>query len=300
MIEISTEIKRKAVQALIDVRGNFSGTNEKFAKQWGFTGAIWSRMRKGNVDGLVKDSTWLNICRELDVVAGERKWYMANTDVFITIKDDVIFCKKNAKAKMFVDECGIGKTFAVKYLSKTLKDCFYLDASQAKTPQLFVKKLAKIIGITKPASYNATKDEIKQYLKLLPDPIVIIDEAGDLNYNALLELKEFWNATEGACGWYLVGADGLREKLRRGVSNKTVGFAEIFSRFSSSFTTCVPIGDNPKKQFRRKLYNDVLDVNMTDKTNKETIINRCISNDMDENEGGLRRLESLLILNSNQ
>ncbi|MDB5029715.1 ATP-binding protein [Mucilaginibacter sp.] len=298
MIEISRDIKKKAVAALIEVRGNHSGSNEKFAKQWGFSGAVWSRMRSGTIDGLINDSIWLHICRELNVVAGERKWKAARTDVFITIEEDVLFCKEHAKAKMFVDECAIGKTFAVKYLSKKLQNCFYVDASQAKTQQLLVRKLAKAIGLDSTGRYNAIKDEIKAYLKMLPEPIVIIDEAGDLNYNALLELKEFWNATEGACGWYLVGADGLSEKLRRGMNARKVGFREIFSRFSSSFTRCVPNGEQDKKAFYRKLYSDVLEVNMEDKAQMETVIRRCISTDMSENEGGLRRVESLLILNN--
>jgi hypothetical protein len=300
MIEISTEIKKKAVQALIDVRPNFSGPNGKFAKQWGFTGPTWSRMLSGQVDGLIKDSAWLNICRELNVVAGEKKWYAAKTDVFITIEEDVLFCKQHAKAKIFVDECAIGKTYTVKYLAKTLRNCFYVDASQAKTPQLLVRKLAKTIGLNSIGNYNEIKDEIKHYLKLLPEPIVIIDEAGDLDYKALLELKEFWNATEGACGWYLVGADGLREKINRGIKYRTVGYREIFSRFSSSFTSCVPAGDRNKKDFYRKLYGDVLDANMSDQSNKDIIIKRCVSNDMEENEAGLRRLESLLILHNSQ
>ena len=298
MIEISTEIKRKAVAALLEVRGNFSGSNEKFAKQWGFNGAIWSRMRSGQVDGLVKDSTWLHICRELNVVAGEKKWKPARTDVFITIEKDIEFCKQFAKARIFVDECAIGKTFAVKYLSKTLRNCFYIDASQAKTQQLLVRKLAKAIGLGDTGTHNSIKDEIKAYLKMLPEPIVIIDEAGDLNYNALLELKEFWNATEGACGWYLVGADGLREKIRRGIIARKVGFKEIFSRFSGNFNSCVPVGEQDKKIFYRKLVTDVLEVNMTDKSQLDTIVRRCIANDMNDNTGGLRRAESLLILHS--
>ncbi len=298
MIDISTELKKKAVKALLEVRPNFSGSNEKFAKQYGFSGAIWSRMRSGQVDGLIKDSTWFNICLQLNVVAGEKKWQAARTDVFITIEEDIVFCKQYSKAKIFVDECGIGKTYAAKYLTKTLQNCFFVCASQAKTQQLLVRKIAKAIGLDNTGSYNSIKDEIKGYLKMLPNPIVIIDEAGDLNNNALLELKEFWNATEGACGWYLMGADGLREKIRRGINAHKVGYKEIFSRFSGSFTTCVPKGDQDRKAFYRKLVSDVLDVNMADKSQIELIVRRCITSDMHESEGGLRRAESILILNS--
>ena len=68
----------------------------------------------------------------------------------------------------------------------------------------------KTIGVDHNGKYGEVKANIKYYLKLLPSPIVIIDEAGDLDSKAFLELKEFWNATENACGWYMIGADGLR------------------------------------------------------------------------------------------
>ncbi len=43
-------------------------------------------------------------------------------------------------------------------------------------------------------------------------PLVVLDEAGDLQYEAFLELKALWNATEMCCGWYMMGADGLRRR----------------------------------------------------------------------------------------
>ncbi len=74
------------------------------------------------------------------------------------------------------------------------------------------------------------------------DGLIIIDEAGDLDYPAFLELKAFWNATEGSCGWFMIGADGLRTKIESGIHSRRVGFREIFSRFSESYASVVPVG----------------------------------------------------------
>ena len=102
---------------------------------------------------------------------------------------------------------------------------------------------------------------------MLPNPMIIIDEAGDLDYNAFLVLKELWNATEGTCGWYMMGADGLRNKIERGIAHKQVGYKEIFSRYSERYTSVVPSGTTDRMSFYRKLITDVLSVNMTDTTN---------------------------------
>jgi len=296
MITISTELKRKAVEALMVKRVNFDGSNAAFAKQWGINQSVFSQLKKGKVTNLMAESTWLNIIRELEVGENCRKWKTAKTEVFLTIEEDVLFCKENSKSKIFVDECEIGKTHAVKYLSRYLKNCFYVDASQAKTKVQFVRRLAKTIGVDSSGNYCDVKENIKYYLKLLPFPIVIIDEAGDLEYTAFLELKEFWNATEGACGWYMVGADGLREKIQRGISNHKVGFKELFSRFSNKYSSVVPNGQQRRIAFYKKLIGDVLDVNMEDKTKMEQVIRKCIVNDEDANIGGLRRAESILSL----
>lgn len=56
-------------------------------------------------------------------------------------------------------------------------------------------------------------------------------------YEAFLEIKAAWNGTEGCCSWYLMGADGFKAKLERGIEFKTVGFAEIRSRCGDKYNS---------------------------------------------------------------
>jgi hypothetical protein len=170
-----------------------------------------------------------------------------------------------------------------------------VDASQAKTKQLFIKLIAKTLGVPS-GKYADMKENIKYYLKNLPTPLMIIDEAGDLEYTAFLELKELWNATENCTGWYLIGADGLREKIKRGINSKKVGYRELFSRYSENYTSAVPYGTQDRLKFYEKLVRDVLSVNMQDKSNMGMIVNKCIVVDELGNIGGLRRAESMLMI----
>ncbi len=298
MIQTTAEIKARIVAKLLEQRKNFDGTDQQFAKQWEINYSVFSRIKSGETDGLLREAQWLNLGRELDVTASERKWNMARTDVYTMIEEDVSFCQAHAKGMMCVDDCGIGKSYSAKYLARTLKNCFYVDASQAKTKQVFIRLIAKTIGVDDKDKYVKVKANIKYALKMLPNPMVIIDEAGDLEYSAFLELKELWNATVGACGWYLMGADGLRTAIERGISNKKVGYAEIFSRYSERFSTIVPAERSQKIAFYKKLITDVLTVNMTNKDRLNEIVKRCITNDANGHIGGLRRAESLLILNA--
>jgi hypothetical protein len=298
MLELTNDFKNKVRAALLKVRENYDGADSAFAKQWGINGSVYNRIKSGEVDGLIKDVQWLNIGRELGVTMHDRNFSIAKTDVYKAIEEEVDFCQKHSKAMIFVDDCEIGKTVAAKHLSRNRKNCFYIDASQAKTKHLFTRLLAKTIGLDPSGKYAEVKENIKYYLKMLPSPMVIVDDAGDLHSDVFVDLKEFWNATENICGWYLIGDDSLQRMIEKSINSKKVGFRAFFSRWSSNYSRVTPIEKQDKMFFYRKLITDVLSVNMDDKANLEIIVKRCLTQGSAGQIGGLRRAESLLILNS--
>jgi hypothetical protein len=298
MIELQLEYKQKVLDALIEQRKNFSGNQASFARKWGVDETVFSRLVTGKkIDNLISPQKWLEIGHQLGVTLNQRKWKLARTVVYQTIEEDVLFCKEHSQSMMFVDECGIGKTFSAKYLSQTLKNCFYVDASQSKTKNQFIKQLAQVIGIEKKGKkYEDLKAEIKAWIRAMPNPIIIIDEAGDLEYKAFLDLKEFWNATEYICGWYLMGARGFKVKMNRELNNGKVGYDEIFSRFKENYTHVVPSCEQDKTAFFKALIRSVLELNMENKENIDAMLAKCFKKDDTGNIGGLRRAESLMIL----
>jgi hypothetical protein len=81
------------------------------------------------------------------------------------------------------------------------------------------------------------------------NPLIILDEAGDLAPDTFLELKALWNATEYICGWYMMGADGLRAKIKLNLKNEKIGYTELFSRYGSRFQKIVPAGKAESEAF---------------------------------------------------
>lgn len=297
MLNITPEFKGKVVEAMLEVRANYGGSDSAFAKSINLHPSVFNRIKNGERDRVLQDSIWLTLGRKFNVTLNSRSWNIARTDVFNAIEEEIRFCKEFSKAKIFVDDCGIGKSYTAKYLSRTLENCFYVDASQAKSKFHFVKLLARTIGVDDKGTHAELKESVKYYLHVLPQPIIIIDEAGDMDYAAFLEIKEFWNATENVCGWYMMGAEGLRAKIESGITHRKVGYREIFSRFSEKYSSIVPLERESRHRFYKKLITDVLSVNMTALDKLNDIVNRCLIT-RDGNIGGLRRAESLLILNS--
>lgn len=296
-MQLTENYKQTVLNELLKVRQRYGGTDAAFAKQWSINGSVFSQLKAGKyIDGLLRDVQWLQIGRELGISPTERKWNIAKTRVFERIQEEVMFCKTNAKAMMLVDDCELGKTFTAKHLSKTVDNCFYIDCSQSKTKQAFVRAFAKAVGVENTGRFTDVKANVKYYLNMLPAPVVIVDEAGDLEYNAFLELKELWNATDGYCGWYMMGADGLRAKVERGIANKKVGYREIFSRYSGKFRKITPDDRQQRIAFYRDLITAVLSANCTDKTAIPALVQKCLATAANGDMGGLRRAESLLIL----
>ena len=160
-MELTSKFKQSVLDALWEARKNFDGNDSVFANQYKINHPVFYRLKDGEIHGTLKDAQWLEIGRMLDVSLNKRKWNIARTAVFSVIEEEIIFCKEYSKAKILVDECGIGKTFTARYLSRTLKNCFYLDASQTKTRLSFIKQIALTLGLDDNGRYIEILANIK-------------------------------------------------------------------------------------------------------------------------------------------
>ena len=296
-MEITKLFKDKVVEELLSQRENYGGSDTAFARSIGVNPSVFNRLKNGEREKLLPDATWLRLGRELGVSANSRKWNMVETDVYMQIREEILFCKQYSKSRIFVDNCGIGKTFSAKYLSKTLKNCFYVDCTQSKRKNEFIKALARIVGVEVKGKIVEIKDNTKYYLSMLENPVIIIDEAGSLDKDALGMVQEYWNATEGLVGWYMMGANALRNKISTGVSKDKDYFAELFSRFSENFSSIVPTEKSNKYAFYKKLLSDVLSANINDKDQLDELVRKGLV-DINGTVSGLRRAESLLLLHN--
>ncbi|WP_449398498.1 hypothetical protein [Chryseobacterium wanjuense] len=131
-MHLTTEYKNDVRKALLNRRPNFGGTNAQFAKIYGLSGAIYSRLANGEIDRIISDSQWLQIGRELDINIRKSNWKIVKTKVYENIESSINFCKQYSTSMILVDDCGIGKTFCAKNIIKSIKNAFYIDCSQAK------------------------------------------------------------------------------------------------------------------------------------------------------------------------
>jgi DNA transposition AAA+ family ATPase len=147
---------------------------------------------------------------------------------------------------MLCDLSDLGKTYAARHYARTHKNVVYIDCSQVKSKQELMRQIAKSFGVSSAGRYADVYESLVYYLKLLPSPLIILDEAGDLQYGAFLEVKALWNATDMTCAYYMMGAEGLEESIRRSINNKKVGYTELFSRFGKKYGKVMPLSGEEK------------------------------------------------------
>jgi hypothetical protein len=288
---------KEKVQAEIALqRKNFSQSDAKFANKLEIDKGVYSRLKNGKTDKLLSDEEWMRLGRLMGVQTRKRKWVFVETEVYKAIKEDILFCKEYSKSMMFIDTCEIGKSAAAKYLSKTLPNTFYVDCSQNTTKHQFIRAIAKAIGVNQNGKLVQVLDDVKYALNNLENPIIILDEAGDLEYPAFLSIKQLWNAAEGLCGWYMLGANGLRAKIDKAIKSEKVGYEEIYSRFGSNYQEIMPLDVKERREFNKKLLTDVATPNVKNKALIPEIIRKCLAFTTSGKNGGLRRLEALIIL----
>lgn len=251
MITITNELKSQIVKELKIRRESFGGTDKAFATSLSINPAQYSQIISGNFFKTLSDASWISLARITNVsLKGKSKWQTALTPVFNKITSQLKKCQENSISGILVDDADVGKTYAAKEYVKNNKFAVYVDCSQVKTKQGMVRAIAKEFGVSHDGKYKNVYSDLCYYINNhAHQPLVILDEAGDLDASARLELKALWNATERFCGWYQMGADGLREVVRRGIEGKRVGFVETFSRYGNKFQRFTPEGKEDRQKF---------------------------------------------------
>jgi len=276
---ITTELKKRIIEEMVRDRSNFSGSDAKYAVSLGINNAQYSRIKNGETERVLSDANWITIARRLDVKLNDQPvWKVANTPVFQFITVQLEMCQLQSMSAMICDLSDIGKTFTAKHYARTHKNVAYIDCSQVKTKQKLIRQIAKEFGVGINGRYADVYEDLVFYLKTLPTPLIILDEAGDLQYDAFLEVKALWNATEMSCGYYMMGADGLQKKMRRAMENSKVGYTELFSRFGKRFGKAIPEGDEGKKILQATALM-IIKANTTDGANVNKILRETLGED---------------------
>lgn len=239
-MELKDELKGRILEAVQQDRKGYS-SDSKHATALGISASVYTNLKKGNLDKQLSEAGWLGIAHRLGVpLRADMAWVAVETETFAYITGQLEKCQRYGLSAVLCDIPNIGKTFTARHYARTHSEVAYVDCSQVKTKMRLVRSIAAEFGVKTDGRYADTYQKLVDYLTGAQHPLIILDEAGDLQYEAFLELKALWNVTEGSCGWYMMGADGLRAKINRSIEHERVGYAEILSRYGGKYSRVTP------------------------------------------------------------
>ncbi|MGB0871363.1 MAG: AAA family ATPase [Flavobacteriales bacterium] len=246
---ITTEFKQRVITALKADRENYSN-DVKHSRVLDLNTSQYSRIAKGDFEKVISKGKWISLARILNVgLSNKKAWVTVKTETFNYINIQLNACQSQSISGILCDRAGIGKTHAAKYYCRNNKNAIYVDCSQVKSKQKFIKKIAREFGINFTGRYADVYDDLIYYIQSIENPLIVLDEAGDLENSAFLEIKALWNATEYTCGWYMMGADALKKKIDSRKDSQKVGYAEIFDRFGNTYSKITKGGTEQNKAF---------------------------------------------------
>ena len=248
-MEITKDIKKRILAAMKANRVNYP-SDSKHAASLGISSAVYSQLNQGQTERVLSEANWISMARRLGVeLRPGMEWKAAKTATFKYIWAQLTACQGSSLSAIMCDMPNIGKTFTAREYVKQHKNAIYVDCSQVKTKRALVRKIAKEFGVSANGTFGDIYEDLVFYIRTVENPLIVLDEAGDLAYEAFLELKALWNATERCCAWYMMGADGLRAKIDRSVDAKKVGYAEMLSRYGDRFCKVTPDDAKERQAF---------------------------------------------------
>ncbi len=274
--------KQKILAAVKSNRANYP-SDAKHAASLGISTSVYSALKSGQTEKQMSDANWAGIARRLGVsLKGEMEWKAAKTATFEYVTTQLEFSQQSSLSAILCDIPNIGKTFTARWYVQHHRNAVYIDCSQVKTKLKLVRKIAGEFGVDSKGRYTDVYDDLVYYLRSMETPLIILDEAGDLQYEAFLELKALWNATERCCAWYMMGADGLKEKINRSIECKKVGYTEMLSRYGDRYSKVTPDDGKERDAFLNAQARIVAKANAPEGADIAQIVRKT--------HGGLRRV----------
>ncbi len=260
-IEFNDTDKIKITDLVYEQFVNSGFNQSEYARTLGFKAEDMSNLFKKNWlknGSLIGINKWVRFARVVGFSKhSDMDWVTAETEVYTYINNQLSACQRESLTAILVDEAGIGKTWACKAYQRRNKAVFYIDGSVNGTKNSFIRALGRAVGVGDHGKVEDVLNDTIYALESMDKPLIILDEAGDLDNKTFLVLKRIYNALETVCGFYMVGADGLKHRLERGIRNKKLGYVELFSRYGKEFKKVLPALANDRHQVLKEMASDI-------------------------------------------
>lgn len=262
-------------------KATYSSRN-KYANSIGIhastVGNIINEKWLGNTQ-LVSDAKWIEVANAIGfVLKGKKQLALAETETYIDLTTKMMLCKQESLALAFCDMAGIGKTFTIEQFAAQNANVYVVSGSDVPKKTAFIKELGRVLGLKKKGSYDDLLSRIIEELQsqAINNPLIVIDEAGDLDAASYVPIKRLMNKLEDLCGIFMIGANNFKAEIEKGRRLERKSFSEVFSRLKSNISSITENDVWSKAEFLKRQTVAICEANGIDEENTARIVNKVV------------------------
>lgn len=221
----------QARQLINDFTGKKKASKNKLAKKLEVSGlevsgAVLSFIENGQHESLSEDI----LLKIINALKPASAFNIVGTSNYHSIQNICAKSQAHSQLNAVIGYTGSGKTTALYdyYMSK--QSVYYLQCKNSMNRRQFLSALLAEMGVN---YIGSTYDMVKQICDLLNSqqkPLVIIDEAGKVSTNVLLDLHDIRNETLHNAGFVLAGCEYFQRNIEKAVTKDKTGYPEFHSR----------------------------------------------------------------------
>jgi DNA transposition AAA+ family ATPase len=200
-------------------------SQNELSAQTKLSSATISKILNGKWDD-ISDAVW----RKLQIATSDGQVEVFyNTANHTEIKK---LCDLTRKKKLMVGltgDTGMGKTTSLKKLSRS-RNTYYLSYNKTMKAKQFFANLLSELGVQFEGSVYDMVNRLADELNGKSNPLLIIDEAGKITNNVMLDMHVLRDKTNNNCGIVLAGMPYFKTNLIKNSNKQKEGYAEFFRR----------------------------------------------------------------------
>lgn len=216
----------EASQLIADFREQKKMSNVKIAHKVGVSNAIITFITNNQID-TVSEEMLLKIINGLKPKSA---FSIVRTSNYSTIQNICADSSKGHKLTAIIGYAGAGKTTALYDYYRGNRDVFYVECKNSMNRKQFFYKVLSEMGINFLGTVYEMINKIADELNSRINPLLIIDEAGKLSANIILDLHDLRNSTMYNASIVMAGCEYFQKNMIKAVDKDKTGYPEFYSR----------------------------------------------------------------------
>jgi DNA transposition AAA+ family ATPase len=193
----------------------------------------------------IPDSWFIKIAQQVGFSISKEYWFTIPTVQFMQMISTLKNAKETGATAMIIGTSGYGKTKAIDQFVKNSPDCTYrITVSSLYRLYDIVNELGEKVGLqdmnltrSNGSSLKIRVDRIVKKLKEVKaqgkKPVIIFDEAENLEASVLKMIKGLYDALQGNCSIVMIGTEQLVVKLLNSKKRQRDGIPQLYRRFKA-------------------------------------------------------------------